>query len=529
MARRDRAVATEPVEVNEGAEGLQPSLEDTGVRLLEMITEYHSVQEFEKATGRKKVPGADLASAAFAVVKSRLAKKNSTDFEPFAFSVAAHIFSLVNGTDFSAELPKVAALAQKPVKGARGKNPKTQFDFDRFVTLLEAVIFGRTGIAMQLKMKEGPPPTVESLKVTYVHLGFVNPGPIGKSPLWDEVMKNTDKIVATGDEAGKVRFEIHERLRLLGPDPFIWKTGTSGFRFSADFVESFNKVRASRKPDLAKMPPIGTAPSTDPKVKPPTKDEYLNPSGTAKRIGLLIGEHQEQKGLDRESHHTTQYLLIQFFRNNNRQKAWQGGKTYPGIYPTRGEERQYFRSATKGDLDLQKLDPGGKGNRGLAMPAILISADLHRRGQLHVERETRWTGKEEDPDSDDEQGRATQGFAIQAEFKRQLIRHLGEHDESASWSSAIKKADAADKIFDAMLGTYRWMRTDMLNALERGLKTRELAYYRAIISRNQSHISDPVTGELKPNYNLKAEDMNAVFARTKANNDLIMGDHGWTA
>jgi hypothetical protein len=515
--------------VNEGAEGIQPSLEDTGIRLLEMITEYHGLKEFEKATGRKKVPGVDLAAPALTSAKGRLAKKNPTDFEPFVQSVASHIVTLVDGTDFSADLPKVAALAQKPVKGARGKNPKTQLDFDRFVTLLEAVIFGRTGIVMQLKMKEGHPPTVERLKVTYVHLGFVNPGPIGKSPLWDEVMKNTDKIVADGDEAGKVRYEIHERLRLLGPDPFIWKTGTAGFRFSADFVEAFNKVRASRKPELAKMPPVGTAPSADPNVKPPTKNEYLNPSGTERRIGLLIGEHAGQKGPDRESHHTTQYLLVQFFRNNNSQKAWQGGKTYPGIHPKTGDEREYFRSATKGDLKLEQLDPGGKSNRGLKMPAILISADLHRRGQLHVERETRWSGPEQDPDSDDAQGRATQGFAIKGEFKRQLIHHLGEHEESANWSSAIRQADAADKIFNAMQGTYRWMRSDMLDALERGLKTRELAYYRAIVSRDQSHVANPVTGELKPNYHLKADDMNAVHARAKANNDAIMGGAGWTA
>jgi hypothetical protein len=530
MANADSAVARKPVEVEAGAEGVQADLEESVTKVLGALTTVKGAEDFDKPAGKEKVPGENDAEDAWHAVVEGL--KEEVKVSPFAKTVVKQLTAHIKATVQKSDMRRVAALAQQPGPKARGKGKKprdTTLDFSRFVTLLEGFIFAKSGVAVQLKLSEPPKPKLIRLEITYVHLGFVNPGPIGKSPLWDEVMKNTDKIVATGDEAGKVRFEIHERLRLLGPDPFIWKTGTSGFRFSADFVESFNKVRASRKPDLAKMPPIGTAPSTDPKVKPPTKDEYLNPSGTAKRIGLLIGEHQEQKGLDRESHHTTQYLLIQFFRNNNRQKAWQGGKTYPGIYPTRGEERQYFRSATKGDLDLQKLDPGGKGNRGLAMPAILISADLHRRGQLHVERETRWTGKEEDPDSDDEQGRATQGFAIQAEFKRQLIRHLGEHDESASWSSAIKKADAADKIFDAMLGTYRWMRTDMLNALERGLKTRELAYYRAIISRNQSHISDPVTGELKPNYNLKAEDMNAVFARTKANNDLIMGDHGWTA
>ena len=44
-------------------------------------------------------------------------------------------------------------------------------------------------------------------------------------------------------------------------------------------------------------------------------------------------------------------------------------------------------------LQLQELDKGGAGKRGSAMPAILIAADTHRRGQVHVERESSslWT------------------------------------------------------------------------------------------------------------------------------------------
>ena len=524
MAEADRSVAHEPVRVDGGAEGVQPSLEDVAVKVLEMLTEFHKIEEFEKATGGKAVPGEQVAKQAWTLVKNAFSSKKAITFAPFAKPVADHIAKHVAGTDLTQDLPKVAELAQKPVKGARGKKPKTELDFDRFVTLLEAVVFGRTGITVQLKLKGDPSPTFESAEVTYIHLGFVNPGPIGASPLWDEVMKNTPGIVASGDDAGKVRYEIHERLRVLGPEPFIWSTGTEQYRFSMSFVEAFNKVRASRKPELANMPAKGAQPPEKADVKPPAKDEYLNPSGQT-GLGLRIGVHGGQKGPDRESHHTTQYLLIQFFRNNNRSvKAWQSGKTYPGIVPSTGDERKEFRSASKGVLGLASLDPGGKGNRGTAMPAILLSADTHRRGQLHIEREGRWLGPQGDPDSFDDQGRPTQGFTIRNEFQSQLKAHVGTFDTSPDWESKMKAPDASDKIYDAMIGTYHWMRdTMMMPALENGLKTRELAYYRAIVSRSSNHVLNQNTGALKPEYDLTVSDMDAVFKRAKDNNDSVMG------
>ena len=61
-------------------------------------------------------------------------------------------------------------------------------------------------------------------------------------------------------------------------------------------------------------------------------------------------------------------------------------------------------------------------NRMTQMPAILISADLHRRGKLHVERESRWSGPEGDPDSNESQGRFTQGFAIDVSARKQAER-----------------------------------------------------------------------------------------------------------
>jgi hypothetical protein len=537
MARADSSVAREPIVVDEGAEGMQPDLENVAIDMLRKFTELHSAAEFEKASGTAKIPGEADAGAAWIVIKNRLLKPLESDFLPFSWPVAKHIAEHVTSFDLAHDLRGGAALAQKPLKGARGKRPKTELDFDRFVTLLEAVLFARTGIAMQIKIDNSGAMKVQSLKVGYVHLGLIPPGTPGKSPLWDKVMAETPEILA-GEPDAEVRLELFQRLQSLGPEPFLWKTGEGKFKFSADFVEAFGKVRSKRKPELVKkLPKIGLAPDADPNVAVPLADEYLNPTGQS-GVGLRIGKHggfnklPKQQGLDRESHHTTQYLLVQFFRNDNKRTAWQSGVPYSGksakygIFPPTNP-RSHFE-APSGRLKLADLDPGGAGNRGTEMPAILLSADLHKRGRLHVEKEGEWKGGQGgDPDSDDGQGRVTQGFAIQAEFKRQLKAHVGTYDTSPDWKNKMDTPDAADKVREAMLGTYHWMRSRMLEQLKVGLVTRELAYYRMLAARKPG-VADPQTGKLASGHELKSDALLSVFERAKANNDAVMKSAGWT-
>jgi Novel toxin 14 len=370
--------------------------------------------------------------------------------------------------------------------------------------------------------------------VTYVHLGWIAPGAPGKTPLWDEAMKTKD-LLAGGDDPQKTRLELHARLAVMGPDAFIWKTGRSEYRFSEEFIEAFAKYRASRKPDLVKNLPVkGSAPHESNPVA--FKNEYLNPTSQA-GIGLRIGLHgghsglEKQAGMDRESHHTTQYLLVQFFRNDNKIKAWSAGKPYAGsgskgIYPKTGVSRQYFEGDSKPRIKLDELDKGGSGKRGSSMPAILISADTHRRAQLHVEKESLWKDIGGDPDSNDAQGRITQGYAIQAQWKRKQLEHVGTHEDAADWEAKMKLPGAADKLHEAMIGVYHWMHGLMLPALEKGLNTRELAYYRAIASRIPG-AANPVTGELQAKYDLSPSDMHAVFLRAKRNNNDVMNAAGW--
>lgn len=537
MAKADDAVAREPVDVARGAEGVQPSLESTAVDMLKMLTELGGIEPAAAMTLDTKDKATQVGNSVWHAVRKRLAGQAAGDFLPFAFPVAAHIAKHIESIDLGLYFKAIGAFAQKPLKGARGKKPKTELDFDRFITLMEALIFRKTGIGMQLKVKEASPSyLVDQVKVTYVHLGWIAPGTVGKQPLWDEAMKTKD-LLAGGDDPQATRLELHARLAVMGPDPFIWKTGRSEYRLSEDFVEAFAKYRASRKPDLVKkLPGKGAAPHESDPVA--FRNEYLNPTSQA-GIGLRIGLHgghsglEKQAGMDRESHHTTQYLLVQFFRNDNKIKAWSAGKAYAGsgtkgIYPRSGASRQYFEGDTKPQIKLDALDLGGAGKRGSAMPAILISADAHRRAQLHVEKEGQWKGMEGDPDSDESQGRITQGYAIQAQWKKQQATHVGTHEDAPDWDAKMKMPGAADKLHEAMIGVYHWMHGIMLPALERGLKTRELAYYRAVASRIPG-AADPATGRLQAKYDLTPSDMHAVFMRAKRNNNDVMTAAGWRA
>jgi hypothetical protein len=149
------------------------------------------------------------------------------------------------------------------------------------------------------------------------------------------------------------------------------------------------------------------------------------------------------------------------------------------------------------------------------MPAILLAADTHRRGQLHIAREHRWD------QGDDAEGPATQGLAIEKRWKDALAAKFGVNDSDPAWNTRVKTtSNAGGKIYDAMIDVYHWMYNRMMPALQAGLKTRELAYYQSIAAHK---LGATPTGQ----YNMTAEDMEAVYRSAKAKNDELMSKQGW--
>jgi hypothetical protein len=65
----------------------------------------------------------------------------------------------------------------------------------------------------------------------------------------------------------------------------------------------------------------------------------------------------------------------------------------------------------------------------------------------------------------------------------------------------------------------------MLPALQAGLKTEEVAYYRGLAA--VGHTANQDSGELETAYNLGVPDVERVYARALANNTTIMRQAGW--
>ncbi|MGA9772082.1 MAG: DUF4157 domain-containing protein [Blastocatellia bacterium] len=508
MARSARGVATEPVDVGGQAEGLQPSFmidPFTVGRVLETFLTFQTAPQFQKGVTRD-VPGKAEAQQVWKTLLARLEKKETKDFRPFLQSVIPEVVEQVKHADVESRLMAVADFAQVVDKSERGKPPKTKLDLKIFKNLLEMAIFGLSGLSMHITLADKKP-EVEKLDVAYLHLGSIPPS--SKSGLWNRVMDNSTKIIA-GDDKNKLRMELHQRLKAVGPLPFIWDINKPDFKFSQTFIDEFVKYRVK-----------GTK-TAGLESKIPKKGEYLVKSGQ-KGVGLRIGTHGGQEGTDRESHHTTQYLLVQFFRNKNNQLAWEDKKDYPESPddPAKTKKGRTDFKAKKGTLQLQSLDTA-ESVRGKDMPAILISADLHKRGELHVEREK--VRDQNDDEGDD--GRSSQGFAIHNEFRRNLREKFSIDDRDADWNKRVKKDnDSSNHIYDAMTETYRWMHRRMLPQLKAGLVKRELAYYRSIASR--LYTADPNTGKLQQDYDLTDTDMIQIGNDAKKNNDDVMRAAGW--
>jgi len=163
------------------------------------------------------------------------------------------------------------------------------------------------------------------------------------------------------------------------------------------------------------------------------------------------------------------------------------------------------------------------------MPAILLSARCHQRGELHVLRESRWT--DDNQQSKELRGTPTQGLAIENAFNSAISEPaLRPRDASAEKRTRLRAQIAADptgarqQYYSAAISTYRWMRKRMLPALKQALPTEEKGYYRGIAAMTRTEGDD-----LAPAYRLEDHHLNHVYSVAEKNNDSVMGGFGWKA
>ncbi len=258
---------------------------------------------------------------------------------------------------------------------------------------------------------------------------------------------------------------------------------------------------------------------------------------------LWIGKHGDathhgQK--DRQSHHTTQYLLIEYFSQKHARKPFPDLNNAAIASVFHDDMGFQIRSgrliSTDRGMKVGELDPNSR--RGSEMPAILISAVAHQRGRLHVTPSL-------DEDSSSPSG------VVETWFRAGLASRLGSRRASSYWEAVdalagspptsaptpvpaptvdpiaqplgwLKAnagaqnggADLKRKVPLAMKHAYRQMRDHMLPAIKPALEHLEKTWYETLVEARH-HGSDSA-------YRITPGMINRVAEAAKENNRRIM-------
>jgi Domain of unknown function (DUF4157)/Novel toxin 14 len=509
------------------AQGVQPSIEEeVAVKILTVLSSAEAKDFTKDLEGGKDPPGwqdaKKLADQVFAKIKDHngliFAKfmQDKPGGQDISKSVSDQILNPSKSKiDRSGiELKKIAQLAQRPIKKKSEDAPDTELNREGFVQLLANYLFATSHVAMSIGVV-GNGQSIRSVELTGLNIAEVG----GTSPLWNTVMM-TSFPGFSEDERRKAQREMRERLRNLGPQPMIWDG--SKYKFAGHIIRDYLDLLKMRETGgLTDVPPVA---------------EYVN-TDSAKGDGLAVSTHGKLTTgrsigtYARESHHTTQYLLIEFFSNHPEASQ----KAFPGDPDDFKDAGIKFEASGEVDaiegigspISVRHFNPDS--NRGANMPAILISARCHQRGELHVMSESRWASSEDV----ERMGTRTQGYAIENVFNSAIGNaDLKPRDSTTvegrkKLRAAIKANPVAAKTayYKAALDTYTWMHKRMIPALGAALKTQELAHYRGIAARNHA----AANGELESAYNLTAGDIAKVFSSAEKNNDSVMESKKWKA
>lgn len=426
--------------------------------------------------------------------------------------------------DLAIQSSEVRGLA-----GASGTTPQMALDLDRFESNVQRYLLLATGLDFDLKLGRTAAGALDrnkplaGLTLRYVYLPHIPADDRGKgAAVWTEVLKATFK----GSPAVATAPDTLARARILafslGVDPALWHR--TEFRFSDGLRARITNERGNLASEAL------------------TASEYWlpNDAGLVQKAhphALWLNTHggNTTKGHttpDRQSHHTTQYLLAEYFANEKN-----GHRPFPFLAdPAAADPFRKLAPAVKENgtkvtaitpLQVTPLDPK-PANRGEGMPAIQLAAATHQRGGLHVTASSvdmtgvLSTGSDLRTQADVVDtwfmdGLYRQGPAGLAYYTavtnvragRAPDREVQRLDPALDYGAALTKA---------ALATYHRMHAHMMPRLERGLASIEATYYEALVDRHGKSGTDYAVGD----YPAKA------FAAAKKYNDDGLNAYGWT-
>ncbi|KAF0813712.1 hypothetical protein IGB42_02065 [Andreprevotia sp. IGB-42] len=349
--------------------------------------------------------------------------------------------------------------------------------------------------------------------VRSISFAFLNMGQVGSgSALWEVLMANT----WTGATRGSPLWEKYQgrtRTYLEARGPTFGIYGRPGLVLSGRAKQEIETLAIeSTSITLAHVP---------------SKADYVSGTGAGARnqgsgvLALVTGRYGDSnqtggdRGMERESHHTTQFLLIEYFSN------WHSGLLKPFKHPlplyapvgltADGDQPVSFQPATGSAIGIKSLAGTSQSARGPEMPVISVANTTHRRGRLHIQ------GIMPPPGFTDASG-LSQSLAVHMEF-RSHVTPQPVHDALFGDEAAFRaftatpqgRTDMRAGIHHGMQATYRWMRDDMMGRLDNGLRTVEKDYYNNTLAQPAGR-SD----------RLSPDEMAPAFVRAQNNNRDIM-------
>jgi hypothetical protein len=485
----------------EAASGGKPAIDDDQVTIGKGIWE----------DTRKMISNGELPTSSPNLVAVR------SDFQSYFDGISGDVGRVVPQIAFGmSEVVKGKAEGDKPALSTRKLEPK------RFVAGLEDYLLAKAGIVTSIRLDKAG--KVESVEVKTLLLEMIGSG----SNLWTLAMSNAGIPASQFDE---LRPELRAKLRELNTKTSFVEVRASGFPELLSVWESgkfaFHKNFVKEVQDKVALSKIKDRPHDLPKYS-----HYIHHKDKATgQLGVRIGKYSDsnQRNLpDRESHHTTQFLLIEYFRNKSdlqpfppklRKGFRDLGVAFSGSNSTK------FTSTVGPVINFADLDVG---TRGEAMPAILISRPTHRGANLHV------SGAQAD-DFPDGGIPVTQGDKVHSTFLSKLPAGIvsayqpSKEQELDNYVNSVGKAGATEQVYKAINGTYGWMRDYMMEALERGLRANERDYYEEIVGVNHTLHKGQPDEKLDPDYDLQPDHMEPIFSAAEDNNDTVMKAAGWIA
>lgn len=453
----------------------------------------------------------------------------------------------------------VERLAQRSLREVRQRRPQGGVQPREFRLvpsdlrrLTEGYLLIRTGLLCEVRLPRGLEAFEREMtgdepldvRVTGLFMGAITRA----SQLWHPILEGQLAVGRTlegGEVPGQARnrfriadadaqTEIYQalvaRIRAFGPRRRVLKRGR--YEIVDDLVEEAVDQRA-----------LGT------QVEPgqlPTPDEYLETTPGSRRRGtisggaevaLRIGTHGRLttagtstfSTLDRESHHTTQYLFAEYLTNRVTARRPFTLDDEPGLEMEGSRPHRLHRADGDDPIRLGDLH-GRDDHRGDPMPSILLAAPTHQRGKLHVNKSV-----PDEPAGRQGSGRrdtaAAQSATVESWFRSKSPRTRATDAAAppgtppstvASMPEPARRRNA--ELVAGVEEIYTEMRRMMMAALERGLIEHEKPYYETIAAREPRHLDED--GELAEDWTLDEGHLRRVFAVARQNNDEVMSRYG---